>query len=320
MEGVVDADMRDLLTQVGGYDYCVTEFVRVSERRLPAKVFHRLAPELLHDGRTAAGTRVIVQILGGEPWVMAANAKRAAALGAAGVDINFGCPSKWTTRRDGGAILLREPERIFDIVHAVRQAVDPAIAVSAKMRLGYEDTLRTLEIVDAITEGGANFVTVHARTKVDGYKPPAKWEWLARIRQHTHIPVIANGDIASVDDFVRCQEISGCDRFMLGRGAVAQPDLALQIKLRDQHQIQHWDKVLPLLQQLVLLMQQNPEFKHQQIKGRIKQWFSFLHRIYPEADALYLPLKRTEHLDEVKQLLGMASTTILSDKTTTPNT
>ena len=106
MEGVVDCYMRDLLTGIGGYDACVTEFVRVVDKCLPAKVYRRLCPELACGARTAAGTPVVIQLLGGEAPVMAENAALAAALGAPGIDINFGCPSKVVNRNGGGAVLL----------------------------------------------------------------------------------------------------------------------------------------------------------------------------------------------------------------------
>ncbi|MFT7176720.1 MAG: tRNA-dihydrouridine synthase C, partial [Halioglobus sp.] len=118
MEGVIDHTMRRLLTQLGGVDRCVTEFVRVSERLLPPKVFYRLCPELHTSGKTASGAPVYVQLLGGQPIPMAENAARAAQLGALGVDLNFGCPAKTVNKSDGGAILLREPERVHKIVQA----------------------------------------------------------------------------------------------------------------------------------------------------------------------------------------------------------
>ena len=80
-----------------------------------------------------------------------------------------------------------------------------------------------LENVAAIGEGGADFITVHARTKADGYSTPARWEWLARIKEVSHIPIVANGDINNVDDYLRCVEISGCKDVMLGRGTLASP-------------------------------------------------------------------------------------------------
>ncbi len=93
MEGMVDEVMRRVLTDATGYDWCVTEFARVSGTLLPARFFTRIAPELLTGSRTAAGTLVRVQLLGSEPACMAENADRLAELEPAGIDLNFGCPA-----------------------------------------------------------------------------------------------------------------------------------------------------------------------------------------------------------------------------------
>ena len=140
MEGVIDARMRDLLTRLGDYDRCVTEFVRVTDRRLPARVFRRFCPELDEGGVTPAGVPVYVQLLGGDAVAMAANARRAAELGAPGVDINFGCPAKCVNRNDGGSVLLREPARIREIVARVREALPEHLPLSVKIRLGFADS------------------------------------------------------------------------------------------------------------------------------------------------------------------------------------
>eukprot|EP00764_Aduncisulcus_paluster_P005168 gnl/Carplike_NY0171/18647_a29223_74.p1 GENE.gnl/Carplike_NY0171/18647_a29223_74~~gnl/Carplike_NY0171/18647_a29223_74.p1 ORF type:complete len:185 (+),score=10.99 gnl/Carplike_NY0171/18647_a29223_74:88-642(+) len=180
MEGVVDYTMRDLLTQVGGIDQCVTEFVRVSDRVLPAKVFRRLCPELLNGGKTPAGVPVILQLLGSDPTVLAGNARKAAKLGALGIDLNFGCPAKTVNKSKGGAVLLDTPELIHEIVKAVRIAVPEGTPVTAKMRLGNKDKSLAFDNAQAIAEAKADGLTVHARTKLEGYRPPAHWEWIAQ--------------------------------------------------------------------------------------------------------------------------------------------
>ncbi|MFN9068874.1 MAG: tRNA-dihydrouridine synthase, partial [Bdellovibrionales bacterium] len=141
MEGVMDWVFRDLITQIGGVDQVTTEFIRVTKNLHPNKVFFRYAPELHMGSQTRAGTPLFIQLLGGEPEPMAANAHRAAELGAKGIDLNFGCPAKTVNRHDGGASLLRYPDRLHKIAKAVRSAVPQHIPVTAKMRLGFEDTL-----------------------------------------------------------------------------------------------------------------------------------------------------------------------------------
>ena len=252
MEGVVDHTLRELLTGIGGIDICVTEFIRVTNHVLPNKVFYRFCPELSQQSRTSSAIPVRIQLLGGKADPIAANAVKAAELGASAIDLNFGCPAKTVNRNDGGAALLQEPKRLHSIIKACRDAVPNHIPVTAKMRLGFNDRSNYLENAIAAFEAGANELTVHARSKADGYRPPAYWEALADINNTIAIPVIANGEIWSLADFQRCREVSGCDDFMIGRGLLAYPDLALQIKayMRGEHyQPLSWPDLCILLRQ-----------------------------------------------------------------------
>lgn len=230
MEGVLDHLLRDILTRIAGVDVCVTEFIRVTDQLLPESVFHRLAPELGQGSRTPSGTPVLVQLLGNDPVAMGENAVRAAEMGAPGIDLNFGCPAKTVNKSRGGAILLKDPEEVHDITAGVRRALPAEVPLSGKMRLGFQDKSLAIENAQAIEAAGASRLTVHARTKVEGYKPPAHWEWIARIREAVSIPVVANGDIWTVEDYHRCRQVSGCEDVMIGRGLIANPFLAQAIQ------------------------------------------------------------------------------------------
>lgn len=304
MEGVIDHHMRAILTDQGGYDACVTEFLRVVDQRLPKRVFYRLCPELAQGGTTPSGVPVILQLLGGIPEAMAANAARGVALGAPGIDINFGCPSRFVNRKAGGAILLKEPERIEAIVRAVRQAVPEHIPVSAKIRLGYDSTALALDNAHAVEAGGAAFITVHARTKADGYRPPADWQWLARIREALTIPVVANGDINSVDDYQRCRQISACDDIMLGRGAIASPNLAAQIK-QNQTQDMDWPHIAALIHDMATRMSQQPDTRERYILGRIKQWTTMIRRQHPQADTWFGQIRQIKDYQQLMHTLQL---------------
>jgi len=304
MEGVADSRMREILTTIGGYQSCVSEFVRITDNLLPPKVFHRISPELKNGGSTPVGTPVIVQLLGGNPESMAANADRAVGLGASGVDINFGCPSRLVNRKAGGAVLLKSPERIYAVVKAVRDAIASDIPISAKLRLGYDNTDLAIDNALATQEAGADFITVHARTRADGYKSPARWEWLARINESTDIPVVANGDINSVEDYLRCRHISGCDDVMIGRGAIAKPDLAKQIKCHQQgiaYEPMVWDEIRPLVLQMGRSMEDGVKDKH--IGMRIKQWLVYLKRDYIEAQHCFNRIRKISNFSEMKSML-----------------
>ena len=217
MEGLLDFVLRDVLTRVGGIDRCVSEFIRITDQLLPERVFTRIVPELLSGGRTFSGVPVRAQLLGSDPNCLAENAARLAALGPAGIDLNFGCPANVVNRHGGGAALLDEPETIFAIVSAVRRAVPAHMPVSSKMRLGYHDDSRAIECALAIANGGADELVVHARTKAQAYRPPAYWERIADIRAAVNIPVIANGEIWTVADAAACRAASGSE---IGRAHV----------------------------------------------------------------------------------------------------
>ncbi|WP_158970501.1 tRNA-dihydrouridine synthase [Paraglaciecola sp. L3A3] len=288
MEGVVDHLMRDMLTQVGGFDLCVTEFVRVVDQLMPKKVFYRLAPELKNNGFTASGVPVKVQLLGQHAQWLAENAVRAIELGSHGVDLNFGCPAKTVNKNKGGAILLREPETIHQIVKAVRLAVPKTQPVSAKMRLGFDDTSLAIENAQAIADAGADSLVIHARTKVDGYKPPAYWDWIARVKQQVDIPIVANGEIWNAADALNCQQQSACENIMLGRGALALPNLARVIRGEQEHM--PWQQVKELLVKYSGYELYGDKGKY--YPNRVKQWFGYLSREYPEAKELFTRICR----------------------------
>ncbi|MBC7740872.1 MAG: tRNA-dihydrouridine synthase family protein [Bdellovibrionaceae bacterium] len=230
MEGVTDWAMRDLLTSVGGIDQCVTEFLRITDQLMPPSVFYKNCPELKTNSKTRAGTPVFIQLLGGQARPLAENAARAAELGALGIDLNFGCPAPTVNRHDGGATLLKSTDRLFEIVQTVRAAVPKNIPVTAKIRLGFDDPHACLANAQAIEAAGAQWLTVHCRTKTDGYKPPAYWEWISKIKAVTKIQIVTNGEIWTTADFLKCYATAQTNDYMIGRGALRDPYLFNRIK------------------------------------------------------------------------------------------
>jgi tRNA-dihydrouridine synthase C len=300
MEGLLDHMLRDTLTRVGGVDRCVSEFIRITDRLLPRRVFTRIVPELLHGGRTLAGAPVRAQLLGSDPQCLAENAARLAELDPEGIDLNFGCPAKTVNRHRGGAVLLDEPELVGEIVAAVRRAVPAHLPVSAKMRLGNEDRGRMLDCARAIEAAGASELVVHGRTKRDGYKPPAYWDQIAVLREAVGINVVANGEVWTVEDALRCLEESGCTSLMLGRGMVADPGLALAVRAAlavangaagangtagASTGTLPWVDVIPLMESFFAQVRRHVATRHQ--AGRLKQWLHYLRRRYPEAEETY---------------------------------
>lgn len=304
MEGLADHVLRGVLTRIGGYDGAVSEFIRVSGTLLPFRTYQRICPEICNASRTPSGTPVVVQLLGSDPGWLAANAARLSALSPHGVDLNFGCPAKTVNRHGGGAMLLDDPELLNRIVHAVRCAVPHNIPVTAKMRLGISDTARALDCAQALAEGGAASLVVHARTRDQGYKAPAHWEWVARIREAIPVPVVANGEVWTVDDWKRRREISGSHDVMLGRGAVSDPWLARRIRGLAEPRPTHgdWSALLPFIADYWRGVQGKVVPAH--APGRIKLWLGMLRRTWPvEAGELYSILRPLRSPGEVSGVL-----------------
>ncbi|MDP3535666.1 MAG: tRNA-dihydrouridine synthase family protein [Halomonas sp.] len=300
MEGVIDALTRDLLTRQAGFDWSVTEFVRVVDARLPPRVFYRHCPELTQRPvATPSGVPVHLQLLGSDPTALAENARQALALGALSIDLNFGCPAKLVNRHDGGASLLRRPERVYQAVKAVAEALEGQIPVTAKIRLGFSDRRLAIACAQATQAGGAARLVVHGRTRDEGYRPPAHWEWISKIRHQVSIPVVANGDIWTLEDYWKARTLSGCRDVMLGRSALADPWLAPRIR--------HWQRTGERLSETtwemrVSVLKQYAAIQRQQLPDRVvvslvKQWLAQMRQGNAEADQHFQRLKRLTDLD-----------------------
>ncbi|WP_201577966.1 tRNA dihydrouridine synthase [Psychrobacter immobilis] len=310
MEGLTDPLMRQILTQIATdlgrpYDWSVSEFIRVTQTVLPAHVFYKYVPELHYDAKTASGTPIHIQLLGSDAQLMADNAAYAAELGAPAIDINFGCPAKTVNSHRGGSVLLDEPEVMYEIINTVRTAVPTDIPVSAKIRLGYTDTSRMDDIKAAIAASGADWLTIHARTKTQGYKPPAYWDKIQNFNT-LDIPVIANGEIWNSEHAQNCMTQAGTNHLMLGRGAVTRPDLIAQV---DDHN--NDAEILTALAWEDLIVHQI-KFLEGAAKsdvvlvGRYKQWLAMLTKGYSEAKILWDSIKREKNKAAIISALRMS--------------
>lgn len=300
MEGVLDSLVRELLTEVNDYDLCITEFVRVVDQLLPAKVFHRLCPELHNNSRTPSGTRVRIQLLGQYPQWLAENAARAVELGSYGVDLNCGCPSKLVNGSGGGATLLKDPELIYRGAKAMREAVPDPLPVTVKVRLGWDNIDRQFEIADAVQQAGASELVVHGRTKEQGYKAEhINWQAIGEIRQRLTIPVIANGEIWDWQSAQDCMAISGCDAVMIGRGALNIPNLSRVVKYNEPRM--PWPDVVMLLQKYTRLEKQGDTGLYH--VARIKQWLGYLRKEYSEATALFQEIRALNNSPDIARAI-----------------
>jgi tRNA-dihydrouridine synthase B len=170
-----------------------------------------------------------VQLFDHRPAAMAEAAKRAEAAGAFLIDINMGCPVKKIAQKGGGSGLIRDPELAARIVDTVAAAV--AIPVTVKTRLGWcgapdASAVRWCRQLEA---AGAQLLTLHGRSREQGFKGQADWGAIAAVKAALAIPVIANGDITSPEDAVRCLTQTGADGVMVGRGTMGAPWLVGQL-------------------------------------------------------------------------------------------
>lgn len=224
MAGYSDAPFR-LLCAAFGADFAVTEMVsadglvRDGERTL--FLLRRL------DGEAPLG----VQLFGADPATMARAASMVAACGPAWIDMNFGCPVRKVIKKNGGVAMMRDLARMAAIADAVVRAVD--IPVTAKIRSGWSPLEENYVAAGRVCEAsGVSAVILHPRYKTQGFSGDAHWEHIARLACHLSIPVIANGDVWTVEDFEDIVRVTGCGFVMVGRGGLGRPWLFKQIKDR----------------------------------------------------------------------------------------
>lgn len=222
MEGVGDRTFRRAMASIGGFDEGVRDFLRVPSNAHVESLAQFYEPDELSPIPLAA------QLMGSDLHLMGAMAVEIERRGAKRIDLNCGCPSNTVTGRGAGSSLLKEPNFLHQVAKAIVQAVK--IPVTAKLRSGFEDTSLFRENLLAAQESGIQYLTLHPRTKVDGYGPPANWDLIAEAKSILKIPVVGNGDILTVEDATRMLSHTGCDALMIGRGSVTNPFIFHEIK------------------------------------------------------------------------------------------
>ncbi len=273
MEGVGDRPFRKAMATIGGFDEACTEFMRVPTNAHVPSLAKRYDPNVTFPIPQAA------QLMGSDSSLMAEMAFAVANRGAPRIDLNCGCPSNTVTGRGAGSSLLKEPEHLYKIANAMVKAV--SIPVTAKLRSGFEDISLFKDNLLAAQESGIKFLTLHPRTKVDGYGPPARWDLIAEAKSLLKIPVVGNGDILNVNDALNMLKQTGCDALMIGRGAVINPFIFQEIKSHFSHIPfkRSWEKFRIYLDTFV---EELPiEMTERGKLNKMKQLFSFLFRANP---------------------------------------
>ena len=218
MAGVTDRPFRQLCRQFGA-GYAVSEMV-TSRKDL----WHTLktSRRANHDGEPGP---IAVQIAGTEPGMMAEAARYNIDRGAQIIDINMGCPAKKVCNKWAGSALMQDEALALQIVQAVVEACAPqGVPVTLKMRTGWcQSHKNALAIARAAEQAGVQMVTVHGRTREQGYKGEAEYETIAAVKAALRIPVVANGDIDSPEKARAVLQATGADALMIGRAAQGRP-------------------------------------------------------------------------------------------------
>ncbi|NUN66642.1 tRNA dihydrouridine synthase DusB [Pseudanabaena biceps] len=221
LSGVTDLVFRRLVRRYAPDSMLYTEMISATDLH-----YMKALPKLMEIDRHE--TPISIQLFDCRPDFLAEAAQRAVTEGADTVDINMGCPVNKITKKGGGSSLLRQPELAAQIVRSVVESVD--IPVTIKTRIGWDDQeITILDFAKRMEDAGAKMITVHARTRSQGYTGNAKWEWIRKVKEVLTIPVIANGDIFSVENAIACLEQTGADGVMCSRGTLGYPFLVGQV-------------------------------------------------------------------------------------------
>ena len=221
LSGVTDLVFRRLVRRYAPNSMMYTEMVSAKE------IYHLTElPKIMAIADNE--DPISIQLFDCRPDFMAEAAQKAEVEGANTIDINMGCPVNKITKKGGGSSLLRQPEVAEAIVKTVVNAVN--VPVTVKTRLGWDDQdINIIDFAHRLEDQGAQMLTLHGRTRAQGYNGSADWSWIAKVKQALSIPVIANGDIFSVEAAIKCLEITRADGVMCSRGTLGYPFLVGEI-------------------------------------------------------------------------------------------
>ena len=299
LSGVTDMVFRRLVRKYAPHSMMYTEMVS-------AKEIHHLKelPQVMAIAKNEQP--ISIQLFDCRPDFMAEAAQKAVAEGAQTIDINMGCPVNKITKKGGGSSLLRQPKVAEAIVKTVVAAVD--VPVTVKTRLGWNEAeINILDFAAMMENAGAAMLTLHGRTRAQGYNGQANWEWIAKVKQALTIPVIANGDIFSVDAAIECLTITGADGIMCSRGTLGYPFLVGEID----HYLQTGTKLAPpTITERLRCAQEHLiglwEYKGEKGIFQARKHMTWYCKDFPGAAQLRDKLSRIENVEQGWELLEQA--------------
>lgn len=304
MAGITDYVLRTLVRKYSKNALLTTEMI--SSEYLAQTLNGRSGVEILK--RDENHSPISYQISGHKPEMMRKAAEFLTQY-ADMIDINMGCPVKKVVGGQDGAALMRTSELAADLVRAVKDGTDKPVSV--KFRLGYTaNEMNYVEFGQAMQEAGAEFITIHGRTRAQMYTGHADWAKIKALKENVDIPVFANGDITSIEEAIECLELSGADGVAIGRGAIGDPTLIARIE----HCLKTGEKLpIPPLEERIEMLKFHLD---EEIKLRGKNVaIKFMRKFYPyylagfkNAKTLRSKLVLEEDYDKIIELLALTKT------------
>lgn len=296
MEGVTNPAVRELMVGRGGIGVMCTEFVRVTSHPLGRKVL------LKHVVRPSKGI-LSVQVMGNDLTQMAEATAMVTDAGAHVVDINLGCPAPKAVRKGVGSAMLKDLALLGRVVSAMRARTD--LPLSAKIRAGFDDASRVLDVARVVQESGADFLTVHPRRRIDFYRGVADWRIIRVLSQSLSIPVVGNGDIWYAADALRMRQETGCAAVMLGRPALRNPWIFRQIDELSRGREPFLPTAAAVLEHLTELIGSLAAFLPQRnILGMAKEHLRYLMRAVPDDGSVLRDVLRHDELSSLPAKVG----------------
>lgn len=272
MEGVTHPVLRELLAERGGIGVVCTEFVRITRNPLSPKILRK------HVVRPT-GAALSVQVMGNDLDNMAEATEMVTAAGADIVDINLGCPAPKVVRKGVGSAMLEDRALLGRVVTAMRARTH--LPLSAKIRAGFNDASGVVDVARTVQDAGADFITVHPRRRADFYRGVADWRIIERLAGALTIPVVGNGDAWYAADALRMRRETGCVAVMLGRPALRNPWIFLQIQALRHGGEPPRPSGADLVRYLRALTERSSHLPERGRLGQLKEALSYVSRAMP---------------------------------------